>query len=266
MLTLELADTVLKALRPGSFYLNLYFQGEPYLNPDFFSIVKKARKAGYYVATSTNGHYLSPENAAATVASGLSRLIVSIDGTTQETYEAYRRGGQLSKVLDGVQNMVHARSTANGKGPYLILQFLVVRPNEHQIEDARRLADVLGVDEVRFKTAQIDNYKDGHDLIPTNAKYSRYKKLATGGYRLAHTLEDRCWRMWSSLVVTWDGRVVPCCFDKDAQHAMGSLATSSLNEVWFSATYKGFRSQILTNRKNIAMCQNCTEGSTVFES
>lgn len=267
MLGTELAGRVLDQLRRGrSFYLNLYFQGEPYLNPDFFSLVRQARAQGFYVATSTNAHYLTPANAAETIASGLSRLIISLDGTTQETYQAYRVGGKLDTVLEGVSNLMEAKRQAGGKGPYIILQFLVVGPNEHQIEDARQLADKFGVDEIRFKTAQIDDYAQGNVLIPKDARYSRYRRKSDGTYRLAHKLENACWRMWSSLVVTWDGKVAPCCFDKDAAHTVGSLAADSLSQIWHSEGYQAFRRAILTDRQSIDICRNCTEGGKVFES
>ena len=265
MLQEGMATRVLDQLRPAAFYLNLYFQGEPYLNPDFFALVRAARSRGFYVATSTNGHFLTRESAAETVASGLSRLIVSLDGTTQETYQAYRVGGKLSNVLEGLRNLAAARKDAGGKGPYLILQFLVVGPNEHQIGEARRLADELGVDEIRFKTAQIDDYENGHPLIPQDPSYSRYRRRPDGTYRLAHRLSDSCWRMWSSLVVTWDGKVAPCCFDKDAKHSVGSLASKTLKEVWHAPAYNAFRKGILRDRQSIDICRNCTEGGKVFE-
>ncbi|MBI3884089.1 MAG: radical SAM protein, partial [Sphingobacteriales bacterium] len=63
-------------------YLIFYFQGEPYLNPDFLDMVKYAAGKGIYTATSTNAHYLTDEAAKRTVESGLDRLIISIDGTT----------------------------------------------------------------------------------------------------------------------------------------------------------------------------------------
>ena len=78
-------------------YLIFYFQGEPYLNPDFLKMVKYASDKNIYTATSTNAHYLNDEAAKKTVESGLDRLIISIDGTTQEVYQQYRVGGNLEK-------------------------------------------------------------------------------------------------------------------------------------------------------------------------
>ena len=87
-------------------YLIFYFQGEPYINPNFLDMVAHAHERGLYTITSTNGHFLNDENARRTIEAGLSRLIISVDGTTQETYANYRRGGQLEHVLQGARNIV----------------------------------------------------------------------------------------------------------------------------------------------------------------
>ena len=74
------------------------------------------------------------------VESGLDRLIISIDGTTQDVYEQYRVGGRLEKVLEGARNIVRWKKELKSKTPFIFFQFLVVRPNEHQLDDIRRLA------------------------------------------------------------------------------------------------------------------------------
>src|SRR5450631_185191 len=132
-------------------YLIFYFQGEPYLNPEFLEMVQYASKKGIYTATSTNAHYLNDKNAKKTVESGLDRLIISIDGTTQEVYEQYRVGGNLEKVLEGASNVMKWKKELKRKTPFVFLQFLVVKPNEHQIEEIKKLAKQTGVGEVKFK-------------------------------------------------------------------------------------------------------------------
>ena len=248
-----------------SYYLNFYFQGEPFINPHFLEMVSYANAKKMYTATSTNAHFLSEENAQKTIESGLSRLTISIDGTTQETYENYRKNGSLEKAIEGTKNMVKWKKTLKSKTPHIIFQFLVVKPNEHQIEDAKKLANELGVNEIRFKTAQLYNYKNGNVLMPSIDKYSRYKKKSDGTYSLKNKMLNECWRMWSSCVITWDGKVVPCCFDKDATHQLGTLEKQSLQEIWRSKPYHHFRKTLLTNRQSIDICQNCTEGTKVWE-
>lgn len=247
-------------------YLIFYFQGEPYLNPEFLPMVNYASQKKIYTATSTNAHYLTEEKAKQTVESGLDRLIISIDGTTQDVYRQYRVGGQLNKVIEGAKNIVKWKKELKSKTPLVVFQFLVVKPNEHQLEDVKQLAKEIGVDDVWFKTAQVYDYeKDPNQLIPSLNKYSRYKKNADGSYSPKNKLQNHCWKLWHANVITWDGLVVPCCFDKDATHQLGNLKMQSFKQAWNNDNYKQFRKELMTSRKNIDICANCSEGLKVWE-
>lgn len=245
-------------------YLVFYFQGEPYLNPSFLELVSYATSKKIYTATSTNAHYLNDENAKKTIQSGLDRLIISIDGTTQETYSSYRVGGDLEKVISGARNIIKWKKALKSSTPHVIFQFLVVKPNEHQMNDVLKLAKEIGVDEVAFKTAQIYDYENGNNLIPENVSYSRYQKNASGKWEIKNRLLNHCWKLWHSCVITWDGRVVPCCFDKDAEYVMGELKTSGFQSIWNNENYRNFRASVLRSRSEIEMCKNCTEGTKVW--
>jgi radical SAM protein with 4Fe4S-binding SPASM domain len=246
-------------------YLVFYFQGEPYLNPQFLNMVRYASSKKIYTATSTNAHYLNDENARLTVESGLDRLIISIDGTSQEVYSQYRVGGQLNKVLEGAANIVKWKRRLKSRTPFIIFQFLVVRHNEHQIVEVRKLAKEMGADQLRLKTAQVYDYEnDPNSLIPVNGKYSRYRKEKNGKNRFVGNNANHCWRLWHDPVITWDGAVVPCCFDKDARHKLGNLKEQSFRELWQNRNYRNFRKQVLQSRKNIDICANCSEGVKVW--
>ena len=244
--------------------LIFYFQGEPYLNPDFLKMVNYAHRKKLYTMTSTNAHFLTDEHAKKTVESGLDRLIISIDGTTQETYQQYRMGGQLEKVIQGAKNIIRWKNKLRSAKPYTIFQFLVVRPNEDQVEEVFQLAKELGIDEVKLKTAQIYDYQNGHPLIPRQEKYSRYIKKENGKYQLKYELQNHCWKMWHAAVITWDGKVVPCCFDKDAQFQMGNLHDDNFKKIWKGSAYHSFRERLFKSRKEINICTNCTEGCKVW--
>lgn len=245
-------------------YLIFYFQGEPYLNPNFLDMVKYAHDKKIYTATSTNAHYLNNEMAKKTIESGLDRLIISIDGTTQDVYQQYRVGGNLEKVLEGAKNIVKWKKEMKSKTPFVIFQFLVVKPNEHQIEDVKKLGAEIGVDEVAFKTAQIYDYENGSNLIPTIDYYSRYEKQDDGKYTIKNKMLNHCWKLWHSCVITWDGAVVPCCFDKDADHRLGDLKETSFKQLWQGAKYHDFRAALIKSRSEIDICKNCTEGTKVW--
>ena len=247
-------------------YLIFYFQGEPFLNPDFLTMVKYASQKKIYTATSTNAHYLTDEVAKKTVESGLDRLIISIDGTTQDVYQQYRVGDNIEKVLEGAKNIMKWKKELKSKTPFVFFQFLVVKPNEHQVKNIKRLAKEVGIDEVRFKTAQVYDFKnDPNQLIPTLDKFSRYKKNADGTYSAKNKLANRCWKLWHANVITWDGLVVPCCFDKDAMHQLGNLKNESFKNIWQNSNYRQFRSELMKSRKNIDICANCSEGVSVWK-
>ena len=245
-------------------FLIFYFQGEPYINPDFLDMVQYASQRGIYTITSTNGHFLNEENARKTIESGLDRLIISVDGSTQDVYEQYRKSGKLEVVLQGARNVVKWKKELKSKTPHLIFQFLVVRPNEHQIPEIYKLAEEIGIDEVRLKTAQIYDYAQGNPLIPKQDQYSRYRRQADGSYRIKNQLLNHCWKLWHACVITWDGVVVPCCFDKDAKYRMGNLQEQSLREVWQQQPYREFRQQLMKGRDKIDICTNCTEGCKIW--
>lgn len=264
MLEKDFFTKTIEDLHQEMMYLIFYFQGEPYLNPDFLDMVQFASTKKIYTATSTNAHFLNDQNAKRTIESGLDRLIISIDGTTQETYQQYRIGGNLSKVIEGAKNIVKWKKQLKSKTPYIFFQFLVVRHNEHQIEDIKKLAKEIGVDDVRFKTAQVYDYKNGNPLIPTIEKYSRYKKNKAGNYEIKNSLDNHCWKLWHACVISWDGIVVPCCFDKDAQYQLGNLKTNNFKEIWHNKEYKEFRKKLISGRKNIDICANCSEGTKVW--
>ena len=245
-------------------YLIFYFQGEPYINPGFLDMVKYAKDKGIYTITSTNGHFLNDVNAKKTIESGLDRMIISVDGTTQETYENYRKEGNLESVLQGARNIVKWKKEMNSATPHTIFQFLVVKPNEHQIDEIYKIAEEIGIDEVKLKTAQVYEYEQGNDLIPTIEKYSRYKKNTDGTYSVKNKLLNHCWKLWHACVITWDGLVVPCCFDKDAQHRLGDMKDKPFQEIWQGEDYDKFRKQLLKGRDQIDICKNCTEGCKVW--
>jgi radical SAM protein with 4Fe4S-binding SPASM domain len=250
---------IIGQLNPQLMYLTLYFQGEPYLNKQFYEMISYARSRKIYVATSTNGHFLDDVAAKATVRSGLNRLIVSLDGTNQDSYSTYRKGGDFNKVTEGIKRVVAWRRKLGVRHPYLIVQFLVLSSNEHQINAIRKLGYELGADEVQLKTAQFDEYKSGNSLLPSDKKFSRYSGTNEGGFVPAFTIANRCFRMWSSAVITWDGMLVPCCFDKNANHRLGNLANEDFKLIWESKGYNKFRSQVRNSRKQIAICCNCSQ-------
>jgi MoaA/NifB/PqqE/SkfB family radical SAM enzyme len=177
MLKPQLFNDTIDQLSPQLSYLTMYFQGEPFLNKNFLPMVAYANKKNIYTATSSNAHYFTEENARKTVESGLSKVIISIDGISDETYKKYRIGGVLNKVLSGTKELVKQKKLAKSSTPHIVWQFIVFGHNEHELEDVKKMAHDFDVDELAIKTAQIYDFGVSEDLIPKNEEYSRYKKV-----------------------------------------------------------------------------------------
>jgi len=241
-------------------WLILYFQGEPYLNKDFFKMIAYAKSQKIFTSTSTNGHFLDKKNAEETIKSGLHKIIISLDGLNQETYEKYRIGGDYNTVIQGIKNLVQARKALKSSTPYIIVQFIVFKTNQHQLKELKKLKNELGIDKIDIKTAQIYSAKDDHHLIPDIKKYRRYRKDKKGDWEIKSSLPNYCLRMWQSAVITWDGNIAPCCFDKDVNYNMGNILNSSFEEIKNNTKYKDFRNQIFKDRSKIDICRNCSEG------
>lgn len=138
MLDLPLYKKTIDEIHEDLVWLILYFQGEPFLNKQFLEFVRYAASKNIYTATSSNAHYFTDEMAKATVESGLDRLIISIDGSTQETYGKYRIGGNVEKVIDGTKKLLYWKKKLNKTTPHIIWQFIVFKHNEHQLPEIKK--------------------------------------------------------------------------------------------------------------------------------
>jgi radical SAM protein with 4Fe4S-binding SPASM domain len=253
------------ALHRDLLYVSFYFQGEPFLNKGLTDMIQYAASKNIYTAVSTNAHFLDDDTARRTVESGLDRLIISVDGATQDTYEKYRVGGSLPKVMEGASNMVKWKRRLKCKKPFLIFQFLVVKPNEHEVAAMQDMARQVGVDALWLKSAQVQDFEnDPNGLIPTLDQYSRYQKDRLGKTQIKNKMPNHCWKMWHGNVISWDGRVLPCCFDKDAAHQLGDLNSTTMEEIWKNKKYRKFRTELMQSRKNIDICANCSEGLRIW--
>lgn len=259
-LTPETMHQIISQLSDYLIYVTFYFQGEPLLHSRFgeFIALLKARKI--VTATSTNAHFLTEKKGREIIESGLDRLIVSVDGADAETYSLYRKGGEYQKVINNISDFMKLRKAMKSYKPMVELQFIVFKHNEHQIKEIKKIGMDLGVDLVVLKTAQLYEFEEGNPLMPGLIEYSRYQQEENGKYRIKGGLPNRCYRSWSGSVVTWDGAVVPCCFDKDADHKFGNINSQDYKSILKNPDYQHFRQMILTDRSQIEICRNCSEG------
>jgi len=235
--------------------LVLHFQGEPLLNSDLPKMIEYARKNKVRTELSTNAN-LPTETITRIINSKPDKLIISLDGLSQETYNLYRINGEMSRVLQTLETI---SNFPKKERPLIELQFLVFRHNEHEITEIKNIKRKYKIDITVIKSAQIYG-KDQIDLIPENLKYSRYIIDEDGNPNLKKPIHNRCKRIIFGSVITWDGKLVPCCFDKNAEFILSDVNKTPINEIRNENAYKEFIKNVFSQRNMIEMCRNCTEG------
>ena len=250
--------TILKKVSPYVHTMQFFFQGEPLLNDALPEMIRMAHDEGLYTIVSTNAQRLDAVMAERLVQAGLSRIIVSMDGWAQASYEQYRQGGDVERCKQAVQ-WLHDAKQRTGSRMTIELQCLYLKTNEHEWEVFRREYKHLGADRLTMKTAQLYDYAHGNPLMPSDSRYARYKWDDTEQvYRLKRTLKNSCRRLWTGCVIDVEGNVLPCCFDKKRQYVFGNILTDdSLSTIWHGAKAEAFRRHILQHRADIPICTNC---------
>jgi radical SAM protein with 4Fe4S-binding SPASM domain len=261
---LEEYRKIIDEIADYTWVLLLYFQGESFINPEILDMINYAYKKKIFTVISTNGTRLAnPEFARELARSNLGRIILSVDGATEETYKIYRQSGHFHRVVRGIRQFMEARNQLGKKFPRADLQFIVMRHNEHEMKDIKRLGKGLGVDRVIFKSSQVYDFENAEETLPQNPKYRRYEKT-NGTYRLTGSYSGYCKKIWYGSAITWDNTVIPCCFDKDAEFPLGKAGEQPFEEIWNGDNYHDFRRLVVEKRDNIEMCRNCTEGLKIF--
>ena len=257
-LTLDEFETILDKLQSTVRVLQLWNQGEPFMNPEFLDMVGMASAKGYHTITSTNAHFLSQNGTPkAVVESGLNELVVSLDGYDDETYEPVRKEGQLSQVLQGMKEVATLKRITSAVAPQITAQCLLLKEVESRLDEVRKVATESGADRIVWKTAQVSSMKEARTALPNNQNLWRYR--IKNNQLVTKRRWEGCLRTWFSTVVLCDGSVVPCCFDKDGDYVMGNLLHQSFPEIWNGDLYRDFRKRTLRHRA-FPICQNCTEG------
>jgi radical SAM protein with 4Fe4S-binding SPASM domain len=255
-------EDLVDEISPTGFYIQLFFQGEPYIHKDLPQMINYARQKKMYVSVSTNGQFINKNNIDKILDSAPDKLIYSLDGLDEKTYQNYRIGGTFAKADEGLRNLIERKMERKLKKPFIELQFIVMKQNEHLLEKVIEYGKEIGVNQIVFKTMQISSYQNAIHFLPDNEKFRRYE-IGNGFYKVKGELKNHCFALWRTSVITWDGNIVPCCFDKDAHFIFGRLNGRSFNHIWQSEEFRVFRKKVLSDRKGVTMCSNCTEGMSM---
>jgi len=209
-------------------------------------MIAHAKKYKVEVFVSTNLNILSAELAEGLVKSNLDKLLISMDGFSQETYGQYFRRGNLDRVLSNIEMLVEKRKGLNASRPELQIRFLVFSHNEHEISIAESVAKRLGVDRLELVPIRLDmgmeilerkedRVRKHQKWLPNDANLNRYQNRAT-------TIRPAtCSKPWRETTINWDGSVSPCCSVFAKVYDFGHALEGGFRKVWNSQKYLAAR-------------------------
>ena len=250
----ELKDTVLQ--------LSLQNWGEATLVKDLPKMIKYASDNGIFTRLSTNfsvkynDHFFKE-----LMTSGLGILVIDLDGTDQITYEKYRKNGNLELVLENTKKAVKIKKENSLKFPTIQTRMLVMKHNEHQVEDFRKISKEMNVDEMELGNIQVNPNTAKH-WLPSNQEfvYETYLK---------ERKVTPCHWPWSGLTINWDGGVSPCCVIDDEKSDFGDIFEQGIKKLWNNEYYVSARSVFSKEKNNSKsticdICKNDTHNPNLF--
>lgn len=232
---LRMFQDLVDELEERTFGMSLYYMGDPFLHPDVLGMCAYAHRRGIATHISSACSFRwSDQYIEEIIASGLAHLTVCVDGITQESYGRTRVGGRLELVLDNLKRLLQMRSREGKKHPVLEVQYITLDHNVDELSEAHRMAKRWGAD--RF------THFRGVSEIHVHQEMA-------GGQLVPKERAPRCFWPWFSLVVKWNGDVLPCCihrtltqYSPDADsHALGNVKDDGLLAVWNSPTLRDLR-------------------------
>ena len=188
-------------IKDSGFYVQLFFQGEPYINKSLPDMINYARSNRVYISVSTNGHFITDKNIDKILENAPDKIIYSVDGLDEESYQKYRVGGTFKQADEGLRLLISKRNERKRKIPFVEFQFIVMKQNEHQLDDVRKYCKDVGVDKLVFKTMQISSYENAIKFLPENSRYRRYK-IVDQSFSIKNKMKNHCFALWRTAVIT----------------------------------------------------------------
>lgn len=237
-----------------SVYLHCF--GEPFMNKELPRMIEACTDRNILTLTATNGHFVQTlDDALKVVDAGLKTLIIALDGSTQEIYQTYRRGGDIEKVKRCASFIEDAKARRKSNFPYTAIRSIATHDNQEDLPNVERIASNLGVNMFTYKTlgclVHIDKFKD---YEPSEKNLRRFEYA--GPSRIKKKL-IQCPFPFRQPSIFWDGTVVGCGYDHNIEMSFGKIGEQNFSEIWNSPNAVRLRRSIRKGHDQPSFCRLC---------
>jgi radical SAM protein with 4Fe4S-binding SPASM domain len=250
-------ERLIDEVAPYTSTLLFYFMGEPFLNKNAYEMIRYARENGIFVETCTNGDFVDAEGV---IYSDINRISFQLGGLDNETHQIYRVRSDLDKATENIKALVKERKKNPDSNVVIEVGFIVMKHNEHQVNDFLSWANSLGVDLVNIIDPCVRNMEEGERFLTKDKKYWYYDEEAyeKGFLRPKIIPKNECTWIWNSMQLNWDGDAVPCCRDPNGLFVLGNVFEQGLDAVWNGEKARAFRKKISSAQDKVSICKLCS--------
>jgi MoaA/NifB/PqqE/SkfB family radical SAM enzyme len=256
----QLFRGVMAEVSPYLLTTSLWGWGESLLHPALGDMLRVAADSGVVTFLSTNGQHLNHPSVIESIqAAPPSYLIVAIDGLTDETHSAFRKGAKLEEALSGVRRLAEWKKRCHLRLPILHMRFMVMKHNEHELVDSERFAFDQGFDMLTLRALSIVDSERAvrvhTQLVPDTPQVSAYKYEQ--GVRI-HRSDFICMQPFWFPSLLADGTVVFCEQDFNGTDALGQAGRDvTFQDLWRGKRAAAMRKTIRRHPESRSYCRNC---------
>jgi MoaA/NifB/PqqE/SkfB family radical SAM enzyme len=233
---------------------HIFGNGEPMLDWETTrAIIVEAGRRKIFTLVSSNCTIMTPEVAREVVTSGLDHMVCAIDGVSQKAYGQYRVGGNAEDALAGMGMLVEARRET-GSRMNIEWQYLVHTHNVHEVEEARALADELGVYLRLSPMGGFEDVETAREWLPSEERWRDAQP------KKAPRRDFHCYWLWRGIVVNSNGQLGRCPGESNV-HQLGSIRDGSIMSIYNGPTSQ--RSRRLFSKRPVtdvdfpSPCRTC---------
>lgn len=242
---------------PTTSVLLYYFMGEPFMHRAAYDMIRYARDKGIFVETCTNGDFVDADGV---LYSDINKISFQLGGMDQATHGRYRVRSRLDKAVAAIEALVEKRRAFPNSNVQIEVGFIVMRHNEHQVDEFLDWAKKIGVDTANVIDPCARNMAEAHAYLPKDRKYWYYDEeaFAQGILKPKKLPDNECVWIWNSIQLNWDGTAVPCCRDPNGKFPLGNVFEKGLKAVFNGEEATEFRRKILTQQGDVSICKLCS--------
>lgn len=232
--------------------LTLHLAGEPLLHPKIHEMIQIASENRIHTTFSTNGMLLSEEIVEKLIKSGL--ISLRIDFTPdREKFESSRNGASWDRVYSNIRNLLKTKKERNLSFPLVTIQ-AVQLDNHHDMKK-----EIEGLHKL-FEDAPPNEFTTFRTHTWAGSFASSIREKSSYNITVQKNRFSPCLHLWSSFVICWNGDVVPCCRDLNAEMIINNVKNIPIREIWNSEKYIELRKKhIEKNVSDILLCSTCSK-------